>query len=97
MDDRAKTGGEDDIPQHGVCVRTFGSTTERLPVGAILPQSTKYRYTATEARNGGILCVLAPESRREEFHGDLNRVVGNTSGGGYKVTLLMAAQFSVDD
>ncbi len=54
-------------------------------------------YTATEARNGGILCVLASESRREEFHGDLNRVVGNTSGGGYKVTLLMAEQFSVDD
>ena len=54
-------------------------------------------YTAAETRNGGILCILAPEARREEFHGDLNRVVGNTSGGGYRVTLLMVEQFSIAD
>lgn len=54
-------------------------------------------YTATEARNGGILCVLAPQARRDEFKVDLNRVVGSTPGGGYLATLLMAEQFSVDD
>lgn len=53
-------------------------------------------YTPREECDSGVLCVLAPEAQREQFHPDLNRVAVNAPGGG-RVALLMAEQFSVDD
>jgi hypothetical protein len=53
-------------------------------------------YTSREECDCGVICVLAPETQREGFYPDLNRVAISAPGGGH-VALLMAEQFSVDD
>jgi hypothetical protein len=51
--------------------------------------------TATEPRDGGILCLLAPEAQRTTFDPRANRLAGTTSRRGYQVTILTREQLVV--